>query len=734
MSQTPPPYRPRRASLYTQPSTSPRSPRRRGLRWLAWVGLVGVMVASTLMLYVFWTVKDLPDPGQTKILGGSVYVYDRNGQQIAQLNSNGQYYQQLPLQKMGRTGPLATLAAEDRTFYRHGAIDYAATARAIGSDILHRGATQGGSTITQQLVKISLLTPQQSVFRKMQEAVLATAMEGKYSKDKILEMYLNRVNYGHNAYGLGAATKIYFGNTMTPDRLSPGQAAFLAGLINGPAYYDPQLYYDRAKQRQLYVLDGMVKMGVLTQPQAEQAAQENIQAELKFDQSFARTQAPHFVTYVIGQAEKMLGADVVQQGLAIYTTLDLGLQAKAQQSVTNGVKALSREGVNNGDLLAANPKTGEILAFVGSADYYNTAIGGQTDMIEAARQPGSSFKPYTFEAALKDQKINLSTSLQDTAAEARAIPGYQQRPPVDFDNSYMGNITARRSLLLSRNIPALQVGQMEGIDNVISVARSMGVQSQLKSVPSTAIGGSEVTMLDQVQGYQVFANQGQLMPLTAITRIMGVHGDALFQQTPGQQAPVAGQPLRIGNPISAADAYLVTDTLKQYQYQWGLGWRPQMAGKSGTTGGATGGATHPDAWMMGYNPNIVVGAWAGNTVANGPGRPVSTFGTEVGQRVLASFINGLPTTITSVPWYAPPAGITTGYGCGYREYYLTGASQTTGCVRTQTVAPIQNGNGNQNGNQGNGNGNGNGNGSGNGRPAAVPTALVPPIVNNNGNG
>jgi membrane peptidoglycan carboxypeptidase len=733
MSQTSPPYRPRRASLYTQPPTSPRAPRgRRGLRWLAWVGLIGVMVASTVMLYVFWTVKDLPDPGQAKILGGSVYVYDRNGQQIAQLNSNGEYYQVLTLQQMGRMGPLATLAAEDRTFYSHGPIDYASTTRAIGSDVLRRGTTQGGSTITQQLVKISLLTPQQSVFRKMQEAVLATAMEGKYSKDKILEMYLNRVNYGHNAYGLGAATRVYFGATMTPDRLSPGQAAFLAGLINGPAYYDPQLYYDRAKQRQLYVLEGMVKMGALTQPQADQAAQENIQAELKFDQSFMKTQAPHFVTYVVGQAEKMLGADVVQQGLAIYTTLDLGLQAKAQQSVTNGVKALSREGVNNGDLLAANPKTGEILAFVGSADYYNTAIGGQTDRIEEPRQPGSSFKPYTFEAALKDQKINLSTALQDTSAEARAIPGYGTTPPVDFDNSYMGNITARRSLLLSRNIPALQVGQMEGIDNVIGLAHSMGVQSKLNSVPSTAIGASEVTMLDQVQGYQVFANQGQLMPLMAITKIMGVHGDTLFQQAPGQQAPVAGQPLRIGNPISAADAFLVTDALKQYQSQWGLGWRPQMAGKSGTTGGANTGATHPDAWMMGYNPNIVVGAWAGNTAANGRGRLVSTFGTEVGQRVLASFINGLPTTITSVPWYTPPAGITTGYGCGYREYYLTGASQTTGCFRNQPVAPTQNGTGNQNGNRGSGNGNGNGNG--NGLPGAVPTALVPPIVNNNGNG
>src|SRR2546427_5700514 len=181
---------------------------------------------------------------------------------------------------MGKWGPLATVAAEDGNFYTHGAIDYPAAARAIGSDLLHRGVTQGGSTISQQLVKISLLTPQQSIFRKMQEAVLAQALENKYSKDKILEMYLNRVNYGHNAYGLGAATRIYFGAAKTAADLTTGQAAFLAGLINGPAYYDPSLYFDRAKQRQLYVLDGMLKMGALSQQAADEAAQENIQAEL----------------------------------------------------------------------------------------------------------------------------------------------------------------------------------------------------------------------------------------------------------------------------------------------------------------------------------------------------------------------------------------------------------------------------------------------------------------------
>jgi membrane peptidoglycan carboxypeptidase len=650
--------------------------------------LVSVLLTGGALSYVLWTIRDLPDPGQSTILGGSIYVYDRNGRQIELRNSNGQYYQTLQLQQMGKWAALATLAAEDRNFYNHGAIDYPSTARAIGSDLLHRGATQGGSTITQQLVKISLLTPQRSIFRKMQEAVIATGLEQKYSKHQILEMYLNRVFYGHNAYGIGAATRVYFGAAKNAADLTPGQAAFLAGLINGPAYYDPALYFDRAKQRQLYVLDGMVKTGALTQPEADQAAQENIQAELKYDQSFAQSQAPHFVTYVLGQLESMLGAALVQKGgLEIHTTLDLDLQAKAQQAVSSGVAGatLKSTGVNNGDLLAANPKTGEILAFVGSADYYNNAIGGQFDVVESARQPGSSFKPYVFEAALKDQKITLSTTLQDRPTTFPGTPPYR---PSDFDGNFFGSMSARRALVLSRNVPAVEVGQTEGIDNVVSLAHSMGVKSKLNVYPSTAIGTSEVTMLDQVQGYQVFANQGTMMPLMSITKVTDAQGNVLVQQVPGQQAGIT-------NPIKPAEAYLITDTLKAYQTQWSLGWRRQMAGKSGTTSGADTGSSHKDAWMMAYNPDIVIGAWAGNTAAGSGGKTINTFGTQVGQRILAPFINGLPANMKD--WYQPPQGIVTGNGCGGggREIYLSNTPQGVGCptappAPVQTPAPAQN--------------------------------------------
>jgi membrane peptidoglycan carboxypeptidase len=695
VSQRIPP--PQRANLYRE------QPRRFGpwLKLIAWTMVLGIL--GTLG-YVLWTLRDMPDPGNRPVLAHSIVIYDRNGKQIEQRNPEGAYYLELPLQQLGTLGPAATLAAEDRDFYHHGPIDYRGTARAALQDLVHAAPDQGGSTITQQLVKIEVLTPQKSIFRKMQEAILATALEQRYSKDQILEMYLNRVFYGHNAYGLGAAAKIYFGKQ--PKDLTAAQAAFLAGLINGPSYFDPLSHYDRAHDRELYVLGGMVKMGTLTQAQADQAAKEDVKSELKFDESFRRSAAPHFVDYVLGQLEQTVGHEAVQQGgFAVHTTLDLDLQTSAQKAVQQGVAALKRTGVNNGDLLAVNPKTGEILAYVGSADYYNNNIGGQFDVIRSPRQPGSSFKPYVFEAALRDHKITLSTILRDEPTNFGN--GYR---PLDYDNRFMGDMTARRALVLSRNVPAVEVGQMEGIDNVINLVGSMGInRAELKPYPSTAIGASPITMRENVQGYQVFANQGTLVPLMSITKITDAQGNVIFQRQPGQQDGVR-------QLLTPADTYLITDTLKSYQNVWDLGFRRQMASKSGTTGGAATGV-HGDAWMMAYNPDIVVGAWAGNTAPDGGGKTISTFGTDVGQHILAPFINTLPANMKG--WYQRPDGIVTGPGCATEggaagEIYLAGTERGVDCpTPTPTPSPTDETNGDNNDNGQNGLDNG-GLGSGNG--------------------
>lgn len=352
--------------------------------------------------------------------------------------------------------------------------------------------------------------------------------------------------------------------------------------------------------------------------QERAAAREDIRAELRLTVRSRPSIAPHFIDYVMTRLEAEFGAAAVQQGgYHVYTTIDPTLQRLADRSVREGVSGLGSKGVNNGDLLAADPRTSRILAWVGSADHADNAIAGQYDAVFDLRQPGSSFKPYVYEAALKDHAITLCTIVHD---QATAFPGGYA--PLDFDNSYLGDLTARQALVLSRNIPAVEVAAKEGIGRVISLAHAMGVKSRLAPNLATAIGGSDVTMFDQVQGYQVLADRGRRMPLISITRIVGPDGSIVFEQRPGAQGGQA-------QVLSPAEAYLITDTLKAYQDQWHLGWSRQMASKSGTTGGSQAGV-HPDAWMMAYDPGIVVGAWAGNTAPNGGGHPVGAFG--VGRR------------------------------------------------------------------------------------------------------
>jgi membrane peptidoglycan carboxypeptidase len=649
----------------------PRGPLR---RFAPYVALLLVVLLSGGLGYILFTLRDVPDPGKAPELSRTVTVYDRKGRVIETRNNDGQYYVQLKLGQMGAMTKDATLAAEDRDFYQHPAIDFVRTASAAASDVLHRGNLQGGSTITQQTVKISVNLTQRSVFRKLQEATLAFGLESQYSKDQILEMYLNRVYYGHNAYGIGAATRVYFGSDKTPTDLTAGQAAFLAALINGPSYYDPQTNYEGAKARQLYVLDGMVKKGWLTQAAADQAAQENIQAELKYDVSSFQSLAPHFVTYVIGVAENQLGAEAQSGNLNIYTSLDLDLQAAAEKDVTNAVDnaRLKREGVNNADMMAVNPATGEILAYVGSADPNSAQIAGGVDVIsQSPRQPGSTFKPYVYVSALKDHKITLDSTLHDVPTD---FGGYK---PLDWDDKFMGDITPRTSLVQSRNITSVETAQIEGIDNVIKQAQSQGITSKLQPNLQTAIGGSDITMFEQMQGYQVFANQGTMIPLSGVSKITDSTGNVLYQRPPVDQ-------LQITHPLTPAEAFLITDVLKDYNRTWGLGWKPQMAGKSGTTGGND--SNHKDAWMMAYNPSIVIGGWAGNTsppdVNNGGGyRSVSAFGTEVGSIMLAPFINGLPSNMKT--WYRQPDGLVRGTGCpgalGGGELFLPGTQNGVNC-------------------------------------------------------
>jgi len=615
---------------------------------------VGLMLLVLVSVYVAWTLRDLPDPGKQDVLANTITVYDRKGKEIEQRNPKGQYHKLLKLKEMGKLAPAATIAAEDRNFYHEGAIDWMATFRAAFVDLTSGHVVQGGSTITQQLVKIQLLTPQRSIFRKIQEAVLAEGLQTRYSKDQVLEMYLNRVYYGHGAYGIGAASEIYFSKDAKD--LTPAEAAFLAGLIQAPVAYDPKVHYDQARGRELYVLRGMVSTGALSQADEAAAEQEDVKSELKYNTAARQSKAPHFVDYVISRLEKDYGPAAVQQGgFNVYTTLDLDLQALADQAVKQGVQDLSRYDVNNADFLAVKPGTGEIVAWVGSADYYNDQIGGQYDVVVDLRQPGSSFKLYTYGAAFKDRKLAPGSVVDDTP---QTFDGNYR--PKDFDGRFMGKMTARKALLLSRNVPAVETGVKEGMDNVVNFAHTAGINSKLAPVPNTAIGGSDVTLFDHVQGFSTFANQGTKEPLMSITKITDGSGNVLSETKPGTQDGKA-------IAMTPAEAYLVTDILKDYQNQWHFGWNKPMASKTGTTG-ATSDQTR-DAWILAYNPNLAAGTWVGNTQANGPGGNINAYGELVADTIMRYFVNSLPAEYQAS--FKRPDGLVDGKACdGGRDIFL----------------------------------------------------------------
>ncbi|GAC1655911.1 MAG: penicillin-binding protein 1A [Candidatus Dormibacteraceae bacterium] len=604
--------------------------------------LVGLLLIAALLVggagWTSWQMRGLPDPGQETVLARSITVYDRNGHVLAERDPQGRFHVVLTLAQMGALVPAATLAAEDRDFYKHGPIDPPAVIRALGVDLATGHAAEGGSTITQQLVKIELLGSQKTFTRKAQELLLAYSLEHRYSKDQILAMYLNRVYYGHGAYGVGSAAKTYFGADHGAANLTVAQAAFLAGLLQAPSAYDPFLHYDRARVRQLYVLKGMVRTGAITETQEQRAEQENIQSELKLDLSYRKSVAPHFVDWVIGSLEEQLGAATVHQGgLAVYTTLDPQLQQLGEGAVSAGVGKLSATGVNNGMLLAARPSTGEILAWVGSADYGNNDIGGQYDVVLSPRQPGSSFKPYVYEAALLSRKWTVDSPVHDSPAS------YGAYTPQDYDNRYQGTLCLKTALDRSRNVPAVEVANKVGMTAVNDLAARMGIRTKLEPSLQTALGGSAVTMFDHVQGYQVFANGGAKVPLVGVLKVLDRNGNSVFQVDPGKPAST--------QVMSPAEAYLMTYMLKDYQKVWNFPWNRQMAAKTGTTGASIQQPT--DAWVMAYNPDIVLGTWVGHTGADGKGGTITSYGEAVASNLTAQFVNGLPAGYGD--WYQRPA-------------------------------------------------------------------------------
>jgi membrane peptidoglycan carboxypeptidase len=607
--------------------------------WLRVAAVAAAIFVLLILGIIAYAAATLPDPSKLNLSAGTVRIEDRNHNLIEERNAQGVAVQPVKLAQISPLLQKATIAVEDKNFYSHHGIDWGRLIKAGIIDTIARRPEQGASTITEQLAKIAVIqSPKRSILIKLREAMVATALESRYTKDQILEMYLNSIYYGHRATGIEAAAQVYFGKHAS--ELSLAEASMLAGLPNAPSLYDPAIHLELAKERQTIVLNAMVKQNMISQSQADEAASAKLTFVFRENRS---SQAPHFVDYVIQQLDALYGPSVVNRGgFVVTTTLDLALQKAAEHAVAVGQQKLGGLGADNGDFLAMDPKTGQILAMVGSADYLNTDIHGQFNVVTGLRQPGSSFKPYAYEQAFRSRKLTMGNILDDTS---RHFANGQFH---DFDFRDMGMITAHKALLLSRNIPALETMQIAGISNVTQFAHDMGITTPLKDEVTTAIGSSEVRMLDHVVGYGVFATGGTRHDPVSVLEIKDLQGNTLDKPNPPDPKQV----------ISPQEAYLITYILKDYPSQWNLGWSKPFAGKSGTTN------NFHDAWMMAYSPNLVMGAWVGNTSGDGSANMDGVYGTMVGSSVLRDFINnGLSQANFKVESFQQPSGLISGPPC-----------------------------------------------------------------------
>jgi membrane peptidoglycan carboxypeptidase len=609
-----------------------------GNRWLKLAAIAAGLILVLILGTFAYALATLPDPSKLDLTAGAITLTDRNGKPIETRNAEGARVSPKKLNEISPILQKATIAVEDKNFYSHHGIDWGRLIKAGIVDTLARRPEQGASTITEQLAKITVFrSPKKSILVKLREALVAVNLESRYSKEQILELYLNAIFYGHHATGIEAASQVYFGKHAS--ELNLAEASMLAGLPNGPSYYDPALHLERAKSRQAIVLAAMVKQDMISQAQADEAQDAPLTFVFRENRS---SQAPHFVDFVFEQLENLYGPSVVERGgFTVKTTLDLTLQKAAEHAVAVGQERLGSLGADNGDFIAIDPKTGDILAMVGSADFFNDKIKGQFNVVTSPRQPGSSFKPYAYEQAFRSKKLTMGNMLDDTS---RHFAGGQFH---DFDFRDMGMITAHKALLLSRNIPALETMQLAGVSDVTQLAKDMGITTQLKDEVTTAIGSSEVRMLDHAVGYGVFANGGTRHDPVSVLEIRDSQGNVLDKPSTPEAKQV----------ISAQEAYLITFILKDYSNAWNLGWNRPFAGKSGTTN------NYHDAWMMAYAPNLVIGAWVGHT---GPGNSDmnGVYGTMVGSSVLRDFINnGLSQANFKVENFQRPSGLVDGGPC-----------------------------------------------------------------------
>lgn len=641
------------------------------------------IIATICCLFIPYIINDwvgnLPNPSMLsrRDLAVSTQILDRNGALLYEIYAD-QNRTPLPLSQIPKHVKQATIAIEDRDFYSHNGFSVKGITRAA-TEIVFNHRMQGGSTITQQLIKSALLSPEVTIVRKIKELILAFWAERMYTKDEILEMYLNQVPYGGTSWGIESASKTYFNKDLSA--LTLGEIALLAGLPAAPTDYSPfGNSPEKAFDRQAEVLRRMVEDGYITKEEAAEALAEKI----RFATPNVSIRAPHFVMYIKDILEKRYGARRVEQGgLRVVTSLDVTLQEKAQNIVKTNIEELANLNVGNGAALVTNPKNGEILAMVGSKNYFDSDHDGNVNVTTALRQPGSSIKVVTYALALENGFT--AASILDDSPVSYTIPNNPTYTPINYDGKFHGATPLRYALANSYNIPAVKLAARLGVASIVNKGKLMGITSWNDASRfglSITLGGGEVTMLDMAKVFGTLANKGIRQELTPILEVTDYTGKVYERKRTDDGTRAVKEDV----------AWIVSNILSDNMARTNaFGPNSELVIPEKTVSVKTGTSNDKrDNWTIGYTPSYVTTVWVGNN-DNSPMNPYLSSGVTgaapIWHDIMAEILQDKPdevstrsATILSIPCYF-----------GRPEYFMKGTEPIGGrCqpIPTPSVSPI----------------------------------------------
>ena len=627
-----------------------------------------------ILFFIF--ISELPHPSQlsTGAIPKTTKIYDRHGELLYEIFVS-QNRTPVPLSSVPVHLVEATIAIEDKDFYSHPGFDVRGMSRAFYENTTTDNL-QGGSTITQQLIKSALLTPEPTISRKIKEVALAFWAERIYNKDQILEMYFNYVPYGGTAWGISAAAETYFDKEVS--QLTLAESAFLAGLPRAPSIYSPFVGDGTSwRARQRAVLDAMVREGYINKREAQEAKGEN----LVFATNKTKLVAPHFVMYVKDLLIDKYGVGAVERGgLQVKTTLDMSLQREAEKIVTAEIEKSENLRISNGAALVTDPTSGDVLAMVGSRDYYDVENDGNVNVVRMRRQPGSTIKLVTYALALESGYTEV-TLLNDTPLSIEQ-EGSSPYKPVNYDGQFHGRVPLRNALANSYNIPAVRIAQDLGADAIVELGTRLGISSWASLEEyglSITLGGSEVTMLDLATAYGTVANEGERIDIDPILEIQDSGGEVIYQKQ-----------LKSEKVLSSGAAFILSDILadnKARSTEFGnnspLHIPPhRVSVKTGTTD------EKRDNWTIGYSSNRLVAVWVGNN-DNTPMSPQLTSGLSGAAPIWNKIMSSLLTSDKGP--VEVPSDVVVKECFGKKLYLLAGTERNVRCSasKVSTLQPVR---------------------------------------------